>query len=175
MGRNSAIAKFCFELDVLKRILVFYFKVIVPGSPNHPTQPTMAAYQNEGINRMIQSDWGNREYIEIITGSIKKISDFLNSFGIFSISTLMFYLIISIVILDRSCRGRLALLNEKLTNLERSIEILEAKVFVILRLHNFPNPYFFVLQVSKGEISNVNALNQANSTAALSNMPNQSK
>jgi hypothetical protein len=31
--------------------------------------------------RPIQQDWANREYIEVITGSIKKISDFLNSFG----------------------------------------------------------------------------------------------
>ncbi|KAI2803629.1 hypothetical protein RDWZM_001593 [Blomia tropicalis] len=69
----------------------------------------MASFQNEGINRTIQQDWANREYIEIITGSIKKISDFLNSF-------------------DRSCRGRLASLNEKLSNLERTIEYLEAKV-----------------------------------------------
>lgn len=41
----------------------------------------MAAFQNEDVNRMIQQDWANREYIEIITGSIKKIADFLNSFG----------------------------------------------------------------------------------------------
>lgn len=31
--------------------------------------------------RPIQQDWAHREYIEVITGSIKKISDFLNSFG----------------------------------------------------------------------------------------------
>lgn len=30
---------------------------------------------------IIYEDWKNREYIEIITGSIKKIADFLNSFG----------------------------------------------------------------------------------------------
>ena len=29
----------------------------------------------------IQQDWANREYIEVITCSIKKIADFLNSFG----------------------------------------------------------------------------------------------
>ncbi|OTF79981.1 hypothetical protein BLA29_001370 [Euroglyphus maynei] len=70
----------------------------------------MAAFPNqESINATIQHDWANREYIEIITGSIKKIADFLNSF-------------------DRSCRGRLAELNEKLTSLERSIEHFEAKV-----------------------------------------------
>ncbi len=33
------------------------------------------------IQRQIQQDWANREYIEVITCSIKKISDFLNSFG----------------------------------------------------------------------------------------------
>ncbi|KAH7637424.1 putative protein BRICK1 [Dermatophagoides farinae] len=69
----------------------------------------MAAFPKEPINKTIQQDWANREYIEIITGSIKKIADFLNSF-------------------DRSCRGRLAELNEKLTSLERSIEHFEAKV-----------------------------------------------
>ncbi|KAH9403895.1 PREDICTED: probable protein BRICK1-B [Rhagoletis zephyria] len=94
----------------------------------------MAAFQNEDVNRMIQQDWANREYIEIITGSIKKIADFLNSF-------------------DRSCRGRLALLNEKLTTLERTIEYLEAKV-------------------SKGELNGI--ISQPNSTTAamtsISNM-----
>ncbi len=28
----------------------------------------------------LQADWVNREYIELITGSIKRIADFLNSF-----------------------------------------------------------------------------------------------
>ena len=31
--------------------------------------------------RPIQQDWASREYVEVITCSIKKISDFLNSFG----------------------------------------------------------------------------------------------
>jgi len=30
--------------------------------------------------RQIQEDWNNREYVEVITTQIKKISDFLNSF-----------------------------------------------------------------------------------------------
>ena len=37
--------------------------------------------QIQSHQRPIQQDWANREYIEVITGSIKKISDFLNSFG----------------------------------------------------------------------------------------------
>lgn len=61
------------------------------------------------IHRQTQQDWANREYIEVVTGSIKKIADFLNSF-------------------DLSCRARIATLNEKLTMLERQIEYLEAKV-----------------------------------------------
>ena len=32
------------------------------------------------IERDIQLDWANREYVELITTQIKKISDFLNSF-----------------------------------------------------------------------------------------------
>lgn len=61
------------------------------------------------VQREIQQDWANREYIEVITTSIKKISDFLNGF-------------------DLSCRSRLATLNEKLTKLERRIEYIEARV-----------------------------------------------
>ena len=33
------------------------------------------------VQLQIQQDWANREYIEVITCSIKKIADFLNSFG----------------------------------------------------------------------------------------------
>jgi len=32
------------------------------------------------IEKDIQLDWANREYVELITTQIKKISDFLNSF-----------------------------------------------------------------------------------------------
>ena len=37
--------------------------------------------QMSQIQRQIQQDWANREYIELMTCSIKKITDFLNSFG----------------------------------------------------------------------------------------------
>lgn len=56
-----------------------------------------------------QADWVNREYIELVSGSIKRIADFLNSF-------------------DTSCRSRLSTLNEKLTSLERKVDYLEARV-----------------------------------------------
>ncbi|XKL61383.1 hypothetical protein PGB90_008440 [Kerria lacca] len=69
----------------------------------------MATVHREAIQKQIQQDWANREYIEVITGSVKKITDFLNSF-------------------DMSCRSRIAVLNEKLTILERKIEYLEAWV-----------------------------------------------
>lgn len=41
----------------------------------------MATAHREAIQKQIQQDWANREYIEVITGSVKKITDFLNSFG----------------------------------------------------------------------------------------------
>lgn len=41
----------------------------------------MAAPPREAVQKQIQQDWANREYIEVITVSIKKITDFLNSFG----------------------------------------------------------------------------------------------
>lgn len=41
----------------------------------------MASAHREMFQKQIQQDWANREYIEVITISIKKITDFLNSFG----------------------------------------------------------------------------------------------
>lgn len=65
--------------------------------------------EREDIKKQIQQDWANREYTEIITGSLKRIAEFLNSF-------------------DSSCRGRIATLNERLTQLERKIDYLEANI-----------------------------------------------
>lgn len=40
------------------------------------------SYPEENAARgQIQQDWANREYVEVITTSIKRITDFLNSFG----------------------------------------------------------------------------------------------
>ena len=57
----------------------------------------------------IQQDWNNREFVEVITSSIKKIAEFLNAF-------------------DMSARSRLAVLNQKLTALERQVDYIEARV-----------------------------------------------
>ncbi|KAF7249875.1 putative protein BRICK1 [Varanus komodoensis] len=73
------------------------------------SQLAVMSVQEDPVQREIHQDWANREYIEVITSSIKKIADFLNSF-------------------DMSCRSRLATLNEKLTALERRIEYIEARV-----------------------------------------------
>ena len=54
----------------------------------------------------------NREYIELITGSIKRIADFLNSF-------------------DMSCRSRLSVLNEKLTYLGNLAPITDMQSFTV--------------------------------------------
>ncbi|XP_060036707.1 protein BRICK1 isoform X2 [Erinaceus europaeus] len=40
------------------------------------------AGQEDPVQREIHQDWANREYIEVITSSIKKIADFLNSFAL---------------------------------------------------------------------------------------------
>ncbi|CAD5110746.1 DgyrCDS116 [Dimorphilus gyrociliatus] len=61
------------------------------------------------IQRQIQQDWANREYIEVMTCNIKRISDFLNAF-------------------DSSCRAKLSTLNERLTTLERRVEYIEARI-----------------------------------------------
>ena len=61
------------------------------------------------VQRQIQQDWTNREYIEVIVSNIKKITDFLNSF-------------------ELSCRSKMAILDEELNKLERKIDFVEAKV-----------------------------------------------
>uniref|UniRef100_A0A8C9IQC5 Protein BRICK1 n=1 Tax=Piliocolobus tephrosceles TaxID=591936 RepID=A0A8C9IQC5_9PRIM len=84
------------------------------------------AGQEDPVQREIHQDWANREYIEIITSSIKKIADFLNSF-------------------DMSCRSRLATLNEKLTALERRIEYIEARVSLMGQGIPRENAHFHLL------------------------------
>merc|ERR1711942_387370 len=82
---------------------IFVKKVI------HLNMHSSTQVHREALQRQTQQDWANREYIELISGSIKRISDFLNSF-------------------DMSCRSRLSNLNEKLTSLERKVDYLEARV-----------------------------------------------
>lgn len=79
-----------------------------PGSSIGSSCSTIGV-EREDIKKQIQQDWANREYTEIITGSLKKIAEFLNSF-------------------DSSCRGRMAKLNERLTQLERKMDHLEATI-----------------------------------------------
>lgn len=78
------------------------------GGSHHHQQHGSSSSRTE-VQRQLKQNWDNREYIEIISHNIKKISDFLNTF-------------------DLSCRTKLAVLNEKLNSLERKIEYLEAKV-----------------------------------------------
>jgi len=63
----------------------------------------------EALQRRTQGDWVNREYAELMTGSIKRIADFLTAFHL-------------------SCSSRLSDLNSRLTRMERKMEFLEAKV-----------------------------------------------
>merc|ERR1711976_143052 len=66
-------------------------------------------YHREVLQRKSQQDWANREYVQLIATSITRIADFLNTF-------------------HRSCSGRLANLDERLTSLERKVVFLETKV-----------------------------------------------
>ncbi|XP_044908746.1 probable protein BRICK1 isoform X2 [Felis catus] len=74
------------------------------------------AGQEDPVQREIHQDWVNRKYIEVITSSIKKMADFLNSF-------------------DMPCHSRLSTLNEKLTALEPRIEYIEAQVTKVIFLY----------------------------------------
>ena len=51
-------------------------KLALPQSTmSHQTQA-----HREALQRQTQQDWANREYIELISGSIKRIADFLGAF-----------------------------------------------------------------------------------------------
>lgn len=50
----------------------------------------MASIHREAIQKQIEQDWANREYIELITRSIKRITDFLNSFGSYNFTLVLF-------------------------------------------------------------------------------------
>ena len=50
----------------------------------------------ESLQRQTQADWVNREYIELITGSIKRIADFLNSFDMSCRFAFVFFLQVTI-------------------------------------------------------------------------------
>ncbi len=86
------------------------------GQNQTPTHLSVSSLNNStsmptysSVQRQIQQDWSNREFIEIIVSNIKKMTDFLNSF-------------------ELSCRSKLSLIDEKLTKLERQIDYVEAKV-----------------------------------------------
>ena len=85
----------------------------------------------------IQADWENREFVETISTGIKRITEFLNNFGklmccFFLWTQVSTHLPPPHCYLEMSTRYRLAVLNEKLTSLERSLEFMEAKVRLIL-------------------------------------------
>ncbi|XP_032330558.1 probable protein BRICK1 [Camelus ferus] len=67
------------------------------------------AGQEDLVQQEIHQDWVNREYIEVITSSIKKLADSLNSF-------------------DMPCCSRLATLNKRLTALQWKIKYVQAWV-----------------------------------------------
>lgn len=63
----------------------------------------------EVLQLRTQADWANREYAELMSGSIKRMADFLNAFHL-------------------SCSSRLADLNSRLALMERQLRLLESKV-----------------------------------------------
>ena len=63
------------------------------------------------LSYFLITDWANREYVQLMSGSITRIADFLNAFS-------------------KSCSGRLSYLDARLTALERKVTFLEAKVCI---------------------------------------------
>ena len=73
----------------------------------------------------VQLDWEQREYIEEVTTNIKKVTEFLNRFGMFNAKS-CFTIRTNRNLKDTSTRYKLAKINEKLTRLERQMDYLES-------------------------------------------------
>lgn len=81
---SSSFRCFTSRMRIQNELCVFVHQraLLLPltQSAANANQLTMAG-QEDPVQREIHQDWANREYIEVITSSIKKIADFLNSFG----------------------------------------------------------------------------------------------
>ena len=84
----------------------------------------------------VQLDWQQREFIEDITNNIKKVVEFINRFGTPLVhvpsslcgqkpACVEFGPFICLTHLDKSTRYRLAVINGKLTALERKVDYIE--------------------------------------------------
>lgn len=80
-----------------------------PGPSGRGTSGGGGPMVMDQVHQQISDDWENREYVEQITTSVKKMCAFLNEF-------------------DMTCRHKLACLREKLTMLERRLDYLEARL-----------------------------------------------
>jgi len=72
----------------------------------------------------VQLDWEQREYIEEVTTNIKKVTEFLNRFGM--LMQILAWIRTNRYLKDTSTRYKLAKINEKLTRLERQMDYLES-------------------------------------------------
>ena len=78
------------------------------------------------LQEAIKQDWDNRDYIEGISISILKIAEFLNKFGTLNRCNILNSY--SHLHEEQNTRVKLGELNQKLTNLERKMEYVEAAV-----------------------------------------------
>ena len=64
---------------------------------------------SQSTTKLVNEDWQNREILELVTLNLVQVVSFVNKF-------------------DASAREKLSQLNEKLTKLERSLEMAEASI-----------------------------------------------
>jgi peptide subunit release factor RF-3 len=64
---------------------------------------------SQSTTKLVNEDWQNREILELVTLNLVQVVSFVNKF-------------------DASAREKLSRLNEKLTKLERSLEMAEASI-----------------------------------------------
>ena len=91
----------------------------------------------------VQADWQNREFVELLTSQIRKITEFLNNFDTTArypmISTVLFLVFYCSTCELSGCphvsiplhvplSSRLSELNSKLTRLETRVSVLEARL-----------------------------------------------
>ena len=79
------------------------------------------------LHNIIQTDWDNRDFVQNLSTGIEEIATFLTNFGkSMNLSNQLIHIFV-----DIHCRYNLAKLDEKLSFLERKVEMLEVKVFLV--------------------------------------------
>ena len=95
------------------------------GLRSRKSSTSSAQHHREALQLRTQADWAGREYIDLMSGSIKRIADFLNAFHL-------------------SCSSRLADLNSRYATIHLLFFLMNQKIPHIPPI-NFP--WYFIFKI----------------------------